>query len=60
VKPLEANVVTDFNVFDELSSCYYDTGTFVTANKGHLRFKGPVAIDGVKVCVADSTILDVD
>lgn len=60
IQPLDTSVITDVNVVDKLTLGDNDTGTFVATDKGHLDREGPVALAGVQICVADTSVLDVD
>lgn len=60
VDPLDADVVADGNIFDEVTAGDDNTGAFVATDQGHLSGQGPVAQHGVQVSVADTRVLDVD
>lgn len=60
VEPLDAGVVANLNVLDELAAGNDDTSTFVAADEGQLGVEGPVAHHGVEIGVADARVLDVD
>lgn len=57
---LDTGMITDLNVLDQRATCYNDTSTLVTSNKWKLGCQWPVTIDGVKICVANSRVFDVD
>ena len=57
---LDACVITNFDVLDQLAAGHHDTGAFVAAYEGQLGGEGPVAVDGVEVRVADARVFDVD
>lgn len=56
---LDTGVVTDFDIFDELTPSDYDTSTLVTSNKRKLGCQWPVAMEGVKVGMTYTRELDV-
>lgn len=60
VQPLDAHVVANLDVGDQLAAGYHHAGSLVAADEGHLGGEGPVSIDGVEVGVADAAVLDVD
>ena len=53
-------MVANGDILDQVAAGNDDTGTFVTADEGHLGFQGPVAQHGVQVSVAHTRVLDVD
>lgn len=57
---LDTDVVTDIDLGDELSTSNDDTSTLVTTNKRKFGWEGPVTVQCVKICVADTGILDID
>jgi hypothetical protein len=59
-KYLDTNVVTNIDLADELTTSNNDTSTLVTANKRKFGWQGPVTVQCVKICVADTGVLDVD
>lgn len=60
VEPLDADVVAELDVLDELAAGDDDAGALVAADERHLGGDGPVAHHGVQVRVADAAVLDVD
>jgi len=44
---LDTGMVTDLNIFDQITSCYHDTSTLVASNKWKLGCQWPVAVYGV-------------
>jgi len=60
VEPLDAGVVADLDVLDELALGDDDARALVAADKRHLGGQRPVALHGVQVGVADARVLDVD
>lgn len=60
VEPLDAGVVANGNVGDELAAGNDDAGALVAADQGQLGVEGPVAHHGVEIGVADARVLDVD
>jgi hypothetical protein len=57
---LDANVVTNIDFSDEFTTSNNDTSTFVTTNKRKFGWQGPVAVQCVEICVADTGVLYVD
>lgn len=60
IDPLDAGVVANLDVADELATGDDDAGSLVAADQGQLGRDGPVAEHGVQVRVADARVLDVD
>ena len=60
VEPLDADVVANLNVVDQLATGDDNTSAFVTTDEGHLDGQGPVALHGVEIGVAHTRELDVD
>lgn len=53
-------MVTNIDLADEFTTSNDDTSTLVATNKRKLGWQGPVTVQGVKICVADTGVLDVD
>jgi hypothetical protein len=53
-------MVTNIDFGDELTTSNNDTSTFVTTNQRKFGWQGPVAVQCVEICVADTSVLDVD
>ena len=60
IEPLDARVVTNLNIVDQLAPGDNDTGALVTADKGNLGRERPIAHYSVEICVAHAGVLDVD
>ena len=60
VEPLDAGVVANLKVFDQLAPGYYYTGAFVTADKWELCWERLITHHGVEVGMADARVFDVD
>ena len=60
VDPLDADLLANLDILNELTAGDDDACALVAADKGHLGGKGPVAHHGVQVGVADTRELDVD
>lgn len=61
VQPLDTDGLADLAVLvcDTLSTGNDVSGTFVAANERKFCWDGPVTIHSVKICVADTRVLDV-
>lgn len=57
---LDTNVVTNIDLADEFTTSNDDTSTLVTSNKRKLGWEGPVTVQCVEICVADTGVLDID
>ena len=55
----DTGVVTEFNVFHELTPGFHNTSAFVSADQAQLGRDGPVTIDCVEICMEDTGILDI-
>lgn len=53
-------MITNLNIFDQITSSNNDTGTLVSTNKWKLGCQWPVTVYGVQISVADTGELDVD
>lgn len=53
-------MVPNLYILDELTTANNDTGTLVAADQGKLDRERPVAVQGVEVGVADTSVFDVD
>jgi hypothetical protein len=57
---LDANMVTNIDFGDEFTTSNNNTSTLVTTNQRKFGWQGPVAVQCVEVCVADTGVLDID
>jgi hypothetical protein len=57
---LDADMVTNIDFSDEFTTSNNDTSTLVTTNKRKFGWQGPVAVQCVEICVADTGVLDID
>jgi hypothetical protein len=57
---LDTNVVANIDLADELTTSNNDTSTLVATNKREFGWEGPIAVQCVEICVADTSVLDVD
>lgn len=60
IQPLDAGVITNLDILDELATSNDDTSTFMAADKRQFGGNGPVAQHSVKVGMAYARVLDVD
>lgn len=57
---LDAGMITDLDIRDQIAAGYYDTGAFVASDQRKLGGKRPVTIDGMEIGMADARVLDID
>jgi hypothetical protein len=53
-------VVANIDLADEFTTSDDNTSTLVATNKRKLGWEGPVTVQCVEICVADTSVLDVD
>ena len=53
-------MVANIDLADEFTTSDDDTSTIVATNKRKLGWEGPVTVQCVEICVADTGVLDVD
>ena len=57
---LDTNVVTNIDLADELTTSNDNTSTLVTTDERKFGWEGPVTVQCVEICVADTGVLDID